>query len=320
MCRLLHILTVVLLLISGPSAQAQTVMDFQYHESLIFLKVKINSNRANFIFLLNTTATNTAIDKRVANILKLPVVREIDTVVGTAGKEAVAICKVDVLRAGDAAVKNMEVNTRDLSSSVTLNGQKIDGILGMDFLKKFAVTIDFKKHKLIFANKYIPGKQKFIPFEIVNDVPRFTALFNDTLSSHLNYNSAVSSETGKNIYVNVAYNQWMSINRTCPYLNRSGYILGKGVGGDLYLDVVKLMSLQLDTLEISRAFIVIQPKEGYFKSDEAVGFFGNNLLEKYNYVTFDFPRNRMIFNDIKKQPPSKKKKTSAVLQRLALKK
>jgi hypothetical protein len=316
MCRQLPALIFVLLLLSGPLTSAQTVLDFQYHKSLVFLKVKINGSRTHFTFLLNTTATNTAIDKRTAAILKLPVVREIDTVVGTAGKEAVTICRINTLQAGDAIVKNLEVNTRDLSTSVTFNGQKIDGILGMDFLKKFAVTLDFKKHKIIFANKYLVGKQKFIPFELIDNVPRFSAIFNDTLSSSLNYNSAVSTENGHNIYVNVSYNQWLSINRTCPYLNKSGYVIGKGVGGNLYLDVVKLMSLQLDTIEIRRAYIVIQPKEGIFRDDNTVGFFGNNLLEKYNYVTFDFPRNRMIFNDIKKPPPTKKKRPT-VINRIA---
>ncbi len=319
MCRLFQ-LTIAWLLFAGLHARAQTVVNFQYHQSMIFLKVKINANRAHYTFLLNTTATNTAIDSRIAKALNLPVVRRNDTVVGTAGRELVNTCKIDMLRAGDAAVKDMEVNTRDLGSAVTLNGQRIDGILGMDFLKRFAVTIDFKTHRLIFASKYAIGRQKFIPFELVNSVPRFSAMFNDTLESFLNYNSAVGSETGRNIYVNVSYGQWMDINRTCPNLAATGHIIAKGVGGDLYLDVVKLMSLQLDTLEISRAHIVVQPKEGYFKGDDAIGFFGNNLLEQYNYVTFDFPRNRMIFNDIKKQPPSKQRKVQVIFNRLALRK
>lgn len=290
----------------GPQTTAQTQVDFEYYRSLIFLKVKINGNRAHFLFLLNTTATTSAIDTRTADVLRLPVLRR-DSVEGTAGKEAIEVRKVDMLYAGESAVKDLVVNTRDLNNYITLNGRKIDGILGTDFLKKFVVNIDFKKHKLTFLSKAVPGKQKYIPFEMVEGVPRFQAFINDTLSTTLNYNSAVSTETGRNIYINVPYRQWQDISKTCPGLPNIGYLHAMGVGGPLYLQVVKLKSMQLDTLDIKLPYVVIQPEEGYFKREDAVGFFGNNLLEKYHNVTIDFPRSRIIFNDTKKQPPTKKR-------------
>jgi ribosomal protein S17E len=46
--------------------------------------------------------------------------------------------------------------------------------------------------------------------------------------------------------------------------------------------------------------IVVQPREGYFLGDEAVGFFGNNLLEKYRKVTVDFTTNKVILHSVSK--------------------
>lgn len=315
MWRSLYVL-LILFILTGSLAIAQTPVSFDYDHSLIFLKVKINGNRANFVFLLNTSATHSAIDTRTADILRLAVLRK-DSIEGTAGKEAVTVRKVDVLHVGDVAVKGLLVNTRDLSKSVSFNGTRIDGILGTDFLKNFAVNIDFKKSKLTFYNKVNIGKQKSIPFEMIGGVPRFRSFMNDTLNTWLNYNSAIATETGRNVYVNVSYRQWKDIKNTCHNLAQVGYLHGMGVGGALYLQVVKLKSMQLDTLDIKLPYIVIQPEEGYFKREDAVGFFGNNLLEKYNNITLDFPRERMIFNDIKKQPPTKKRKGNFITNFIA---
>lgn len=314
----LHIVLLILLAVQGLNTLAQTSVDFEYYRSLIFLKVKINGNRANFLFLLNTSATHSAIDTRTADILRLPIVRK-DSVEGTAGKESITIRKVDALYAGDALVKDLVVNCRDLSRSVTLNGRSIDGIIGTDFLKHFAVNIDFKKQELTFLTKANPGRQKSIAFEMIEGVPRFHSFVNDTLNTWLNYNSAVSTETGRNVYINVSYRQWRQIAQTCPNLPNVGYLHAMGVGGPLYLQVVKLKSMQLDTLDIKLPYVVIQPEEGYFKREDAVGFFGNNLLEKYNNITLDFLNNRMVFNDVKKQPPTKNRRGNFITNFIATK-
>lgn len=303
----LFFVLLIILLLPSPAGYAQAQVDFEYYRSLIFVKARINGNRASFLFLLNTSATTSAIDSRVADIIRLEVLGK-DTIVGTAGKELVTIRKVNALYVGDAVVKNLIVNVRDLNSYVTLNGKQVDGVLGTDFLKNFAINIDFKKHKIQFLSKSNTAAQKSIPFELIDGVPRFSTFINDTLPTKLNYNSAIGAGTERNIYINVPHRQWMQIAHTCPNLPTVGYLHGMGIGGPLYLQVVKLKSLQLDSLDIKFPYVVVQPEEGYFKRENAVGFFGNNLLEKYNNVTVDFLYNRLVFNDTKKQPPTKKRK------------
>jgi hypothetical protein len=209
----------------------------------------------------------------------------------------------------------MEVTRRDLSKFVTLNGQKIDGILGTDFLKNFAVTIDFNAKTIAFANKKATvTKQKTMPFKIVDGIPRFTVRLNDTFDTYLNYNSGVSMAPTRHNYINVSYGQWQELKRLTPYMNHSNFVSGQGVGGSIYLQVVKIHGLKLCELNLNSPYMVVQSKEGYFKRDDAIGFFGNNILEKQRKVTIDFLSERIVLQGLNRpatpaKKPTKKKTT-----------
>ncbi|WP_276131617.1 retropepsin-like aspartic protease [Polluticoccus soli] len=290
------------------SPPALATVPFQYAQSLIFVKAKINGSRTMYLFLINTGANTTVIDTRTADMLKLPVIREEDTVEGTAGTENVRLHTIKSIDIDKASVKNMEITSRDLSNFVTLNGQKIDGILGTDFLKNFSVTIDFYQKTMAFTNMRAPvGRQKTMPFKIVDGIPRFSVRLNDTFDTYLTYNSAVSMEPSRNNYINVSYSQWQELKRLTPYMNHSNFVAGKGVGGSVYMQVVKISGLRVCELDLNSPYMVVQTKEGYFKRDDAVGFFGNNILEKQRKVTIDFLGERIVLQSMF-NPASRSKK------------
>ena len=304
------LLLLFLVFIGISNGIAQTPVPFYYYQSLIFVKAKINNGRTNFLFLINTGANTTVISKKTADILKLPVVRDVDSVIGTAGREPVSICKLRALSIGDAQVKDFEVTKRDLSKFVTYNGQQIDGIIGTDFLKNYAFTIDFVAKKLLFANKKIAvGKQKNIPFTVVDGIPRIVAKLDDTLVTYLHYNSGVSMESSRNNYFNISYTQWVELKKLNPHINHTTFFSGKGVGGDVYMQVVKISNVQLNKNDVRNPYIIIQNKEGYFERDDAIGFFGNNVLEKYNRVSVDFIGNNIVFQSSQKPMVASKKGT-----------
>ncbi|HXS37561.1 MAG TPA: retropepsin-like aspartic protease [Flavipsychrobacter sp.] len=273
---------------------------FQYSQSLIFVRVKVN-NKSGLLFLLNTGANTSVIDKSIAEKLKLSILDH-DTVLGTAGKEPVQTLKIKTLQVGDETIKDLIISKRDLSGFVKVNNYKIDGILGTDFLKNFAITIDFGDRRIFLSRKAMkPGRQMYIPFEMDDNIPRFEARLNDTLSTYLRYNSGVSLNPNKDVYVNVSPSQWYQLKMANRQLNPVRYMTGTGVGGNVYLQVVSIDKLAFNGMEIKSPFIIVQPREGYFEKDEAIGFFGNNLLEKYYKVTIDFLNNRIVFNNVKKK-------------------
>ncbi len=279
---------------------AQKPISFIYHHSLIFLRVKVNEKK-DLLFLMDTGANMSSLDRSTSELLKLPLIKE-DSVVGTAGTEAIRLCKTKTLQVGNIIVKGMNVNCRDLSKIVAPGVQKVNGILGTDFLKQYAITIDYGKKTITFVKaKTKPTREKIVHFEMISGIPRFEARVNDTLTTHLYFNSGVSLMRSPDVYINVSHKQWSAIKNHDRYLTPYMNMEGDGVGGRVKLPVVKIRSVHLNGLEVVKPSIVIQPREGYFKSDNAIGFFGNNLLEKYRKVTIDFLSNKVVMHTINKK-------------------
>jgi hypothetical protein len=273
--------------------KAQTVK-FHYSQSLIFLPIRINN--ANLLFLLNTGANTTVIDKRIGDKLELPVTRETDTVIGTAGKQPVALVKVRTLAIGKTIMRDLVITKRNIGDFVRLNGQKIDGILGTDVLRNYALTIDYNTQKIAFQNAKIPtGTKKCISFDMREGIPRLEVRLNDTLNTFLHFNSGVSLAPSRDVHVNLSPKQWETLKGLHPFLEHSKYLTGQGVGGGVYLQAVKINRLELNhRVSIFNTYVIIQPKEGYFQNDDAIGFFGNNLLEKYGRVSVDFLARQIV--------------------------
>jgi len=301
MKRLLFIILVSI----ATSAVAQTVK-FQYSQSLIFVPVKINELK--LLFLLNTGANTTVLDKRIADKLELPVIKETDTVVGTAGKQPVKLVKIRSLSVGNTIIKDLVVSSRGIGDFLMLNGQKIDGILGTDILKNYALTIDYQAQKIAFQSAKIPaGRKKTISFDMAEGIPRVEMRLNDTFNTFFHFNSGVSLTPSREVYVNVSPQQWETIKGRCRNLEQSKYFTGQGVGGGVYLQAVKMNCIELNQRQkIYNGYIIIQPKEGYFKQDKAIGFFGNNLLEKYGRVSVDFIARQIVLPLNNPQPAKKK--------------
>jgi len=298
------LLLIVVCVLSCGAVGAQTVK-FSYYNSLIFIPVKVNN--VDLLFLLNTGANATVVDKRIAEKLSLAVTREVDTVTGTAGKEPVTLVMVKSLAIGTTVLKNTVVTKRDLGTFITMDGQKIDGILGTDVLKQFALTIDYNTKRITFQKTKVPAaNKKRITFDMRDGIPRFEARLNDTLNTFLHMNTGVSLLPTKEVHVNVSPKQWEELKGLNPHLSPSKYLSGSGVGGGVYLQAVKINKLELNhNINIYNSYIILQPKEGYFKEKNAIGFFGNNLLEKYGRVSVDFLA-RQILLPMKSPAPTKK--------------
>lgn len=279
---------------------AQKPLSFIYHQSLIFVKVKVNEKK-DLLFLMDTGANISSIDNATAQLLKLPILKDGDSVVGTAGKEPIRLCKTKTLQLGGTIIKNMNIHSRDLTRVMTPGYQKLNGILGTDFLKQYVITIDYGKKTLLLSKaKPKVGREKIVHFDMTTGIPRFEARFNDTLTSHIYYNSGVSLNPSRDIYVNVSHKQWSTLKSHDKFLTSYTTMEGDGVGGRVKLPVVKISTLLLNGLEVQKPNIIIQPREGYLLSDNSIGFFGNNLLEKYRKVTVDFPSGRIIMHTINK--------------------
>lgn len=101
-----------------------------------------------FDFVLDTGATLTCVDQAIATRLQLPAARGVVGVgAGVGGAGRMQILRLDSLRIGAARAGDLTVCALDLKHTGSI-GLEIDGLLGLNFLRSFRVTLDFERKVL----------------------------------------------------------------------------------------------------------------------------------------------------------------------------
>lgn len=105
-----------------------------------------------FDFVLDTGATLTCLEQTVAAELGVPRARGavgVGAGVGSAGR--MELVRVDSLRLGAAQAFEMTACVLDLQHMQAF-GVAIDGLLGLNFLRSFRVTLDFEREILTLVD------------------------------------------------------------------------------------------------------------------------------------------------------------------------
>lgn len=116
----------------------------------ILVPVHINGE-GPFDFVLDTGATLTCIERETAARLALPEQRgALGVGVGIGGGGRVDLVRVDSLRVGEARAVGMTACVLDLQQFAAI-GTPIDGLLGLNFLRSFRMTLDFERNVLFLT-------------------------------------------------------------------------------------------------------------------------------------------------------------------------
>ena len=101
--------------------------------------------------ILDTGATITCVDTSLARELALPEQRlTVGTAIGVGGAGRVRLHRVDSLRVAGAVARKLNVCAMDLSA-MRVVAPSVRGLLGLNVLKPFTVTIDFRRSVLRLA-------------------------------------------------------------------------------------------------------------------------------------------------------------------------
>jgi len=125
-----------------PSARGGTTAPIQVRGRHIIVAVTFNDSVTGNL-VLDTGAGQTMISKRIANNLRL-YSNGAGTRVGIGGAVSVSTATLDAIRVGEANVKNLRVSIHDLPYNAFE-----EGLLGMDFLGRFHMSLDMEKQVLI---------------------------------------------------------------------------------------------------------------------------------------------------------------------------
>ncbi len=114
------------------------------NDAAIIVSVKLNG-QGPYDFVLDTGATFTCVDNALAERLKLPEWKGgFGTVVVGPGGGAMRLLKIETLEVGDAKATGLAACSIELSR-IAPPGLGIQGLVGLNFLKQYRVTIDFEK-------------------------------------------------------------------------------------------------------------------------------------------------------------------------------
>lgn len=115
------------------------------NDAAIIVQVKVNG-QGPYDFVLDTGATFTCLDNELAEQLNLPEWKGSfgTVVVGPGG--GMKLLKIETLEVGDAKASGLTACSIDLDRMAP--GLGIKGLVGLNFLKPYRVTIDFAKKSL----------------------------------------------------------------------------------------------------------------------------------------------------------------------------
>ncbi len=279
-------------LASGAAAQdppptASTTVPFVRAFGLVF--VELAWSGAPRLALLDTGANASAIDPRVSR--HLAVLRTTE-VVGTTGSLAAEVVLVSDLRLGELALPDLHATRRDLAGLLAPDGRKVDLILGSDAFLELALTLDFHRSRLEAGAATHRDDAHSVPMLLDHGIPTLPARLGD-LAVVLRIDTGASLFETEDVYVNVPTSTWDALRERTPELSPTSHLQGTGADGKtVELPVARLARVRIGPLDLESVFVIVQPPEGYFASPAAVGFVGNNYLEKLGRVTLDFRAGR----------------------------
>ncbi|MEK8088156.1 retropepsin-like aspartic protease [Thermithiobacillus plumbiphilus] len=136
--------------VSAPPDPAKGEIHFEWagpSETVMLVPVHING-QGPFKFVLDTGATLTCVNEELRNRLSLPSLPgRIGMGAGVGMVGQISLIKIESLRVGKASAEDMAACALDLSHVQRL-GVKVDGLLGLNFLRPFRVGIDFQREVL----------------------------------------------------------------------------------------------------------------------------------------------------------------------------
>lgn len=151
----------------GKARQIQRdTVHFRQETHLIFVEAKINNQPKKYHFVFDTGGL-TAISEKLANELDLPPTCATQIADPEGGNQTSRFVELQQLQVGKNSVENLKALTLDLSFYEQRTGLKIDGILGNNFLRFFALSLDYQQHELIFFSPkgYTPPAGSFFKYK-----------------------------------------------------------------------------------------------------------------------------------------------------------
>lgn len=229
-------------------------------------------------FLLDTGASYSAIDRRVAEKLGLP--RGRARVINFDKTVALEWCEVPEVAYGPEHASNVRVMIEDLRY-LRLSGVRLDGVIGLDLLRRENLLVDYSRKRVVFGTTENAGMHA-VPMSM------------DTISLRVGVELA-----GRPV--------WMIVDTgsggTVLYADRleamladyraEGRTIGRSLGGAVESQLAIVPRLRLGGQDLEREVVLVRVPGGGMLPDVA-GYLGPASLEA-RQIAFDFATGQLLW-------------------------
>jgi len=132
------------------------IMPFtQISGGVILIKACINDKPDSLNFILDTGSGGISLDSTTSITLGINSI-ESDTIIsGIGGVQKVRYAFDETLQIGGLTIEHLAIHRYDYSLLSSIYGEKIDGVIGYPFFKRYIVQIDYEHNHILVYN---PGK------------------------------------------------------------------------------------------------------------------------------------------------------------------
>lgn len=249
---------------------------------IITIKAQLSSYPDTLNFILDTGSGGISLDSATASELKLQTTLSDRTIRGIAGVRRVFFAYRQTLHLPDLSVENLDFHINDYDVLTSAYGEKIDGIIGLSFLSRYIVGIDYDSLKL---SVYTKGTIKyprggFLLKPIIQTIPVMEANLKDNrqLSSRFYF------DTGAGMCLLLSADFVSDSNFIKP--KRKWYATqAEGLGGKAPMKQGVIKQIQVGPYKFKNVPTYIFDDEYNVTAYPALaGLIGNDLLRRFNLV------------------------------------
>ena len=274
-----------------PKAKFITKFSFlQYSGGVMVIKAKLNNIPDSLNFILDTGSGGISLDSTTCAQLKIPISPSDTVITGMGDSHKVSFAFNQSLHFPGLTVErlNFHINNYDVLTSVY--GEKIDGIIGYSFFRRYIVKINFDSSML---EVYSPGeidypKNGTLLNPVFTTLPIVNLHFKDSRKADFNFYFDTGAGLCFLMSDRFARDSNILLSKRKPVLTQA-----EGMGGKIQMRMTVIKMLQIGRYKFRNVPTYLYSDEFNVTSYPTVGgLLGNDLLRRFNLI-LNYPKRQI---------------------------
>lgn len=290
--------------ILSPLPQAKLIARFpflQYSGGVMVVKAQFNNLPDSFNFILDTGSGGISLDSSTCAQHKIPL-RASDTVItGMGNSHKVSFAFNQTLHFSGLTVEKLNFHVNDYDVLTSVYGEKIDGIIGYSFFRRYIVKINFDSS---MVEVYSPGEMEYPKYgttlhPIFTTLPILNLTIKDRKKSDFNFYFDTGAGLCFLMSDRFAKDSGILLPKRKPVFTQA-----EGMGGKIQMRMTVVKLVQVGRYKFRNVPTYLYGDEYNVTSYPNVGgLLGNDLLRRFNLI-INYPKREIHllpnkhFNDL----------------------